>query len=140
MSDYYDLYKEVILDHSKHPRNNARLLDYTHLTEVYNSLCGDSLILYLKIENNLITNIGWTGEGCAISRSTASLLSIELLNKEIIFAQSTISMLEANLLLEEGPPELLTNPKLEIISNVRNYPSRIKCAITPLSAYRELLL
>jgi nitrogen fixation protein NifU and related proteins len=80
----YDMYREMILDHAKHPRNHG-VLDPADIDfEGNNPLCGDKLRLTLRVdENNRITDVGWAGEGCAISQASASLLGEEILGKTL---------------------------------------------------------
>ena len=75
MSDLSDLYQEVILDHNRRPRNFCALADATHQAEGYNPLCGDRLNLFLKLDDGIITDIGFQGSGCAISKASASLMT-----------------------------------------------------------------
>ena len=75
-SNLKDLYKQVIMDHSKHPRNNGELSD-SYKLEMLNPSCGDKITVSMKIENNVITDIKFTGTGCSISLASASMLTEE---------------------------------------------------------------
>lgn len=80
----YDMYREMILDHAKNPRNRGVLNPADIDFEGHNPLCGDRLRLTMRVdENNRITEIGWTGEGCAISQASASMLGEEILGKTL---------------------------------------------------------
>jgi nitrogen fixation NifU-like protein len=80
----YDMYREMILDHAKNPRHHGVLTPADIDFEGHNPLCGDRLRLTLRVdENNRIIDIGWTGEGCAISQASASLLGEEILGKTL---------------------------------------------------------
>ena len=80
----YDMYREIILDHSKNPRNQG-VLDPANVDfEGHNPLCGDRLRLTLRVdENDRITEVGWSGEGCAISQASASMLGEEIIGKTL---------------------------------------------------------
>jgi nitrogen fixation protein NifU and related proteins len=78
-----DLYQDEILDHYKFPRNKRRLVDPTYSFEAVNPLCGDKLGLDLKLKGNTIAEVGFWGEGCAISQSAMSMVSEELIGKDI---------------------------------------------------------
>ena len=75
MSDLSDLYQEVILDHNKRPRNFHVIDSASHQAEGFNPLCGDRLHLYLKVEDDVVTEVGFQGSGCAISKASASLMT-----------------------------------------------------------------
>ena len=75
MSDLSDLYQEVILDHNRRPRNFRVLDAATHQAEGYNPLCGDRFELYLTIDGGVITDVGFQGSGCAISKASASMMT-----------------------------------------------------------------
>lgn len=83
MTDLRELYQELIIDHGRHPRNFKRLNDASVQKEGFNPLCGDRLTLFLKIENNKITDASFEGSGCAISVSSASLMTEALKGKTI---------------------------------------------------------
>ena len=75
MFDFQDLYQEVVMDHNRSPRNFGEMHDATHSSEGFNPFCGDQLTLYLKIESNLISDVSFTGTGCAISKASASMMT-----------------------------------------------------------------
>ena len=75
MSDLRELYQQVILDHSKKPRNFQKLEGANRTAEGYNPLCGDDVTVYLQLEDNAIRNIGFQGSGCAISKASASMMT-----------------------------------------------------------------
>ena len=75
MSELKDLYQEIILDHNKNPRNYGTMTDCTHKAEGYNPMCGDHYSIYLKIEKELIIDVRFEGAGCAISKSSASMMT-----------------------------------------------------------------
>src|SRR5690606_5654898 len=83
MSDLTALYQELILDHSRHPRHVGKLADATHVAEGDNPLCGDRLTLFLKVENDVVVDARFDGEGCAISTASASLMTDNIIGKNI---------------------------------------------------------
>ncbi len=130
MSDLRELYQEVILDHSKSPRNFHALDDATCSAEGYNPLCGDHLVLYLKVEGDVIVDAGFTGAGCAISSASASMMTAALkgrtrLEAEQLFERFHLLVTGAP---DETPAEDPALGKLAVFSGVREFPMRVKCA------------
>jgi len=125
MSDLRDLYQEVILDHSKKPRN-FRVLD-GQKAEGYNALCGDRVTVYVEMDGERIKDIAFQGSGCAISKASASMMTAALKGK---------TREEARVYLEKfhdmvtGKPDELPAElsKLEVFSGVCEFPARVKCA------------
>ena len=75
MSDLHELYQEMILDHNRRPRNYRMVIEPTHAAEGFNPLCGDQLKVSVHVDDDRITDIGFQGEGCAISKASASLMT-----------------------------------------------------------------
>src|SRR5882724_5105830 len=75
MSELNDLYQEVILDHSRHPHNYHAMVDASRKAEGYNPLCGDQVTVYLKLNGDKIEDVSFEGSGCAISKSSASIMT-----------------------------------------------------------------
>ena len=88
MSDLRDLYQDVIIEHSQHPRNFRECKHANHIQEGYNPLCGDKIILYVTEKDGVIEDVCFKGEGCAISTASASLMSEALRGKTVAAAQS----------------------------------------------------
>lgn len=129
MADLRDLYQEVIVDHSKSPRNFHPLAEASHHAEGFNPLCGDRLTLYLKVQNGIIENASFVGAGCAISTSSASLMTEQLKGKTIAEAETIFQDFHRFLTQESGTGvEEARLGKLAILGGVREYPSRVKCA------------
>jgi nitrogen fixation protein NifU and related proteins len=121
-----DLYQEIILDHSKKPRNCHTMDDASSKAEGYNPLCGDKLKLFIKIEGDIVKDASFVGSGCAISTASASLMTETLKGK---------TREEALKLLERFHDLLTTDTvvtaelgKLVVFCGVRDYPARVKCA------------
>ena len=122
----HELYKEVILDHSKRPRNRHAMADADRQAEGYNPLCGDKLKLYVKMDGDVVRDASFEGSGCAISTASASLMTESLKGK---------TRAEALALLEKFHDLLTTDAavgdelgKLVVFCGVRDYPARVKCA------------
>lgn len=130
-SDIRDLYQQVIVDHSKRPRNFRPLEGANRKLEGFNPLCGDKITIYLKIENGVVADISFEGSGCAISTASASLLTESLKGKSLSDAEALFEGFH-NLLTGLDPggegPNL---GKLAVFSGVCDYPTRVKCATLP---------
>jgi nitrogen fixation protein NifU and related proteins len=127
-SDLKDLYQEVVLEHSKRPRNFRVVEGATCSAEGYNPLCGDQLSVTLKLEDGVIRDIGFQGQGCAISKASASLMTGAVKDKTREEARELFERVHT--LVTEGPdkvdPESLG--KLAVLSGVSEFPARVKCA------------
>jgi nitrogen fixation NifU-like protein len=122
----HDLYQETILDHSKRPRNFHPMDDANRHAEGYNPLCGDKLKLFLKVDNDIVTDASFVGSGCAISTASASLMTESLKRKK---RDEALKMLEKfHELLTTDTPVSKDLGKLVVFCGVREYPARVKCA------------
>ncbi len=140
MSDLGDLYQEVIIDHSRRPRNFGELEGATRTAEGFNPLCGDQLTLYVKLADGQIEDIAFQGVGCAIAQASASLMTTALKGKKEEEALALFGRVHA--LLTEGPngevpPEGLG--KLAVLSGVWEFPMRVKCATLAWHTLRSAL-
>jgi nitrogen fixation NifU-like protein len=128
VSDLRELYQEVIFDHNRNPRNFGKLADANRHADGNNPLCGDKLSLYLKIDNDVITDIRFEGMGCAISTASASLMTERLKGMKVADAEALFHKFHA-VVTEDGKdtagPDL---GKLSVLTGVREYPARVKCA------------
>ena len=124
-SNLKDLYKKVIMDHSKHPRNNGELSD-SYKLEMLNPSCGDKITVSMKIENNVITDIKFTGTGCSISLASASMLTEELKGLSVQKANEKIhdflNMIMGTEFNEENLEDSIA------LQNISQLPARVKCA------------
>lgn len=129
MSDLRELYQEVIVDHAKSPRHFGKLEDASQTIQGFNPLCGDKITLYVGFKDNLIDAIQFEGSGCAISTASASLMSEALESKSPEEARQMIDkfqeMVTAPMESTMGTNEM---GKVGILSGVREFPVRIKCA------------
>lgn len=131
-SNFRELYQETILDHNKNPRNFRVMPDATHQLEGFNPLCGDRIHVYLRVENDIIRDAAFQGQGCAISKSSASLMTSAIKGKTLAEAE-TIFQNFHHLVTSDlnAAPDTKTLGKLAVFSGVREFPARIKCAILP---------
>ena len=129
MTDLKQLYQEMILDHNKNPRNFKELEHPTHKSEGYNPLCGDHYTLYLKVEDGKIVDEGFDGAGCAISKSSASIMTTCLKGSTVEEAEQLFENFH-RMLTEETKPEDLPGKlcKITALQGVKAFPTRIKCA------------
>ena len=125
-----ELYQQVILEHNKKPRNFKEITNPTHMAEGYNPLCGDHLKVYLHVnDQQIIDDVSFLGDGCAISKASASMMTTAIKGKTVEEAQQLFEEFH-KLIVGELKPE--TDPNhlgnLEIFSTVWHYPMRVKCA------------
>ena len=142
MSELSDLYQEVILDHNKSPRNYRKCETCNHDAEGFNPLCGDHIFVYIDLEGETIKDISFQGSGCAISKSSASLMTSILKGKTKQEAEAMFNKFHEVVTSRIGSEQDLSSlGKLAVFSGVRDYPSRVKCASlawhTMMNALRE---
>jgi nitrogen fixation protein NifU and related proteins len=122
-----DLYRDVILDHNRQPRNFGRLDPADATADGHNPLCGDRLTLSLRLSGDTITDIRFEGKGCAISTASASLMSEAVKGRDRRAVHALFTQIHALLTQPEAAvPESLG--KLAALSGVREFPARVKCA------------
>ncbi|TAM83967.1 MAG: SUF system NifU family Fe-S cluster assembly protein [Acidobacteria bacterium] len=141
MPDLRGLYQEVILDHSKKPRNYRVLEGAGHQAEGYNPLCGDRITIYVKIENGRINDLSFQGSGCAISTSSASLLTETLKGKTLDEADALFEKFHALVTGEANGDQTgdASLGKLTVFSGVAEFPVRVKCATLAWHTLRSAL-
>ncbi len=136
--DLNDLYREVILDHNRAPRNFRRLSPCTHSAQGFNPLCGDKLTVYVNLgHDERIDDVAFEGSGCAISVASSSLMTEAVKGKTEQQARSLIEQMRS--LLSSGNADEATLGKLVALGGVRQFPSRIKCANLAWHALRAAL-
>jgi len=130
--DMRDLYEEVILDHNRNPRNYPRRPEGSNRdASGHNPLCGDQVEIHLKVEDDIIRDVGFEGQGCAISTASASLMTEAVKGHSVAEARALFAALHALLLGEEAPDDSVDIGKLAVLSGVREFPMRVKCATLP---------
>ncbi len=125
-----DLYQEVILDHNKSPRNFRKLEDANRHSVGFNPLCGDKLDLYLKMDGDTIESVGFLGSGCAISKSSASVMTTAVKGKTKEEAQKMFKTFSEMVTGQRVPSaeEAEDLGSLAAFSGVSEFPARVKCA------------
>ncbi len=132
MSDLRDLYQQTILDHTRKPRNKHEMPDATSTADGHNRLCGDKIRLFLKVNAGIIDDISFTGNGCAISTASASMMTEALKGKSVAEAQPLFELFHTMLTSPmDHEPDLEALNKLAVFSGVREFPVRVKCATLP---------
>ncbi len=140
MTDLRDLYQEVLLDHSKRPRNFGVLDDADHTAVGHNPLCGDKVVIYLRMEGDRIAEIRFQGQGCAVSQASASMMTESVKGKTRAEAEALFERFHE--LLTGKEPDAAEAPelgKLTIFAGVRKYPVRVKCATLAWHTLRAAL-
>jgi len=127
MNDLRDLYQEVIFDHYKKPHNFHALAEANHIAHGHNRLCGDRITVYLQVEDDVIRDVSFEGEGCAISTASASLMTDALKGKRLDEAQHLFDEFHGMVTHEDVEPDPALG-KLEVLAGVREFPARVKCA------------
>jgi nitrogen fixation NifU-like protein len=122
-----DLYRDVILDHNRRPRNFGALEPADAAVEGFNPMCGDHLTLRLRLEDDTISDIRFEGQGCAISTASASLMTEAVKGKTRGEALKLFDRVH-QLLTDDAAPPADELGKLAALSGVREYPARVKCA------------
>ena len=129
MSELSDLYQEVILEHNKSPRNFREIEDADQYADGKNPLCGDALRVYIKTEDDVVTDVAFKGSGCAISKASALMMTQAVKGKTKSEAESIFDefhkMVTGELDIETDDNDL---GKLRIFAGVLEFPARVKCA------------
>ena len=123
-----DLYQDTILEHNKRPRNFRELPDTTARKEGFNPLCGDRLTLYLQVKDGKIQDVGFQGNGCAISTSSASLMTETVKGKTVAEADRLFDGFRRLVTRAAPEPTKAEVGKLLVFSGVGEFPARVKCA------------
>lgn len=121
-----ELYQEVIFDHNRKPRNFHTMPEADHVAEGHNPLCGDQLTVYLRVADGKVADVSFIGHGCAISKASASLMTEAVKGSTVEEAEALFRDFHA--LLTGTPPEDRDFGKLEVLTGVREFPARVKCA------------
>ena len=140
MSDLRDLYQELIIDHSKRPRNFGKLDEYNYCAKGFNPLCGDKLDLFLKVEDGVIRDVKFEGSGCAISTASASIMTETLKGRTMQQAEALFETFHYMLTTPKGPGK--DGPglgKLAAFAGVSEFPARVKCATLAWHTLRNAL-
>jgi nitrogen fixation NifU-like protein len=139
-SDLRDLYQEVVIDHSRKPRNFRKPEGANRRVEGLNPLCGDQITLYLTVSGDVIEDIGFEGTGCAISKASASLMTTAVKKKTRAEAEALLERVHS--MISEGPSSKVDPGemgKLAVLSGVWEFPARVKCATLAWHTLRSAL-
>jgi nitrogen fixation NifU-like protein len=141
MADLRELYQEVILDHSKRPRNFGEPAGANRRAEGYNPLCGDRETVYVRLESDVLEDVGFRGSGCAISTASASMMTESLKGRTREEAEALFErfhdLITGSNGESDGPRAELG--KLAVFSGVREFPIRVKCATLPWHTLKAAL-
>ena len=121
------LYQEIILEHNRKPKNFREMENADRRIEGRNPLCGDSLTLWVKMDGDAIADVSFKGQGCAISKASASLMTESVKGKSVADANALFARFQQMITApQDGPVEPLG--KLTALAGVRQFPVRVKCA------------
>jgi len=126
--DLKDLYRDVIVDHNRNPRNFRAMLDADRQAEGFNPLCGDRLTLFVKLDGDRIADVSFDGSGCAISVASASLLTESVKGRTVEDAEALFATMHDLLTKQDVAVNVPALGKLGALSGVREFPARVKCA------------
>jgi len=126
--DLADLYRDVIVDHNRKPRNFRPMPDADCHAEGFNPLCGDRLTIYVKLDDGVISDVSFQGSGCAISVASASLLTESVKGRSVADAEQLFGTMHAMLTRDDVDVDVASLGKLGALSGVRAFPARVKCA------------
>lgn len=126
--DLKDLYRDVIVDHNRNPRNFGKLDPADAQADGHNPLCGDRLTIYVDLEDERVREARFEGQGCAISVASASLLTEAVKGKSPAEIRALFEAVHALLTQQDAPADIAQLGKLAALSGVREFPARVKCA------------
>lgn len=132
------LYRQVIMDHYKHPRNKGTFNDESLTVEMNNPTCGDRIFLQFKLDDDVVEDIKFTGEGCSISLASASMMTQAIKGKKIEEALKLSELFSRMMLGEEIDIETFGLDDIEALQGVSNFPARIKCATLAWKAMEKV--
>jgi nitrogen fixation NifU-like protein len=140
VSDPRELYQQVIIEHNKKPRNYGDLEPCTHHAHGLNPLCGDDIVLKVVVADGVVQDLRFLGEGCAISKASSSLMTVNVKGKSLAEAELMVEQFRAMI---RGTLDTAVQPnvlgRLSLFQNVKNLPSRVKCAVLPWATLHSAL-
>ncbi len=140
MSDLRELYQELIVDHSKRPRNFGKPEDFNYCARGFNPLCGDKLNLFLQVEDGVIRDVKFEGSGCAISTASASIMTEALKGQTLEKADALFQTFHYMLTGPKDPQNAGAGMgKLAVFAGVNEFPARVKCATLAWHTLRNAL-
>ena len=139
MSDLRELYQQVILDHNKNPRNFHEMADATRRVEGYNPLCGDHYTIFVRVDGDTIKEVSFTGNGCAISKASASVMSSTVKGKSKEEAENLFDTFHRLVTGDASGLSAADLGRLAAFSGVSEFPARVKCATLAWHTLRSAL-
>ena len=140
MSDLRDLYEEVILAHNRHPRNYPKNpAGANRHAHGFNPLCGDEVQVHLRVEDDVVRDVGFEGHGCAICMASASLMTQAIMDRPVAEADSLVEVVRDVLTEDAGGTQSARLGKLAVLEGVKEYPMRVKCATLAWHTLRAAL-
>jgi len=140
VSDPRELYQQVIIEHNKKPRNYGDLEPCTHHAHGLNPLCGDDIVLKVVVADGIVQDIRFLGQGCAISKASSSLMTVNVKGKPLAEAEQMVAEFREMI---RGTLDTAVDPnilgKLSLFQSVKNLPSRVKCAVLPWATLHSAL-
>lgn len=135
------LYQEIVLDHYKNPRNHSLLEEPDLKAEGFNPFCGDRVVLTAKLDDaGLVSDVGFYGEGCAISQSSASMMTEAIKGGTVADASEMVAVFKGMMQGKElSPDQEESLGELAVLRGVREFPIRIKCALLTWSALQDAI-
>jgi nitrogen fixation NifU-like protein len=132
LDELNELYQQVILDHSRAPRNFGPLATANRVAQGHNPLCGDNITLFVEMDGDVVKDLRFQGSGCAISKASASILTEALKGRTRAEVKALFEQIHKMVMTGEVPAEGLG--KLAVFAGVHKFPARVKCAILPWHA------
>ena len=143
MSELTDLYQEIILDHNKRPRNYREIPGCTCHAEGHNPLCGDEITVFVTVDNGTVADVKFSGQGCSISQSSASMMSQAVKGKSLDEVRALVHRFKVMMSIEEDSDDSSVAEvklgDLEALQGVVKFPVRIKCATLAWNTLTEAL-
>ena len=139
MDELRELYQQVILDHNKNPRNYHEMPNATSKIEGYNPLCGDHYTVFLQVDGDTIKDVSFTGNGCAISKASASVMSTTIKGKTKDEAGQLFETFHRLVTGDSSSLSAADLGRLAAFSGVSEFPARVKCATLAWHTLRSAL-
>ena len=140
MSELRELYQTVILDHNKAPRNHGQPSATNRSADGHNPLCGDHITVHLVVKDGVVEDVGFEGDGCAISTASASLMTEAIKGKNSEEVEQLFEVFHALVTSDlGGVPDTSELGKLSVFAGVREFPMRVKCATLSWHTMRAAL-
>jgi nitrogen fixation NifU-like protein len=139
MSGLSDLYQEILLEHNSKPRNFRKLDPASQSAEGYNPLCGDQITVYLDVADGVITDVGFQGTGCAISRASASMMTQSVKGQTLTQAIEVFDAFHQMMTEPDADLDYDMLGDLESLAGIIEFPTRIKCAVLAWHTLRAAL-